>query len=452
MLQAGITRGSWCAPKKQCAAGRGASTQKNFDYSGSQRLLSPVWSHLSDLVVESAEGCWITTVNGGRYLDFSSGIGVVNTGHRHPKVVQAIRQQIEHGVLHAQLNIMYHKSVLELAARLSRLVPQKDLSPQMFFSNSGAEAVEAAIKLSRHATKKQNIICFEGSLHGRTIGTMSISHNRVGYRTGYQPLMSGVFTAPFPYCLHCSKKTGTVCCQDPIADIEKLLLQSTSPSETAAVIIEPVQGEGGYIPAPNNFLQSLRGLCTQHNILLIVDEIQTGFGRTGKLFATEHSGVIPDITIFAKGIASGMPLSGISASSELMSRWLPGSHGGTYGGNAVSCAAAVATIDIIEEENLLANANERGKQLREGLETLKKKFPVRDIRGEGLMIGLEFDSLVPTGTATQISQACLKQGLVLLTTSIFETVRLIPPLTITSQEIDMGLDRFKKACESVFSK
>ncbi|MBN1667928.1 MAG: aminotransferase class III-fold pyridoxal phosphate-dependent enzyme, partial [Anaerolineales bacterium] len=265
--------------------------------------LSPVWTHYTSIVVERGEGCYLYDQEGNAYLDFTCGIGVTNTGHCHPHVVEAIRKQAGL-LLHGQVNIVYHKPLLELVAELRGIVPPE--LDVFFFSNSGAEAIEGAMKLARQATGRTNIIVFQGSFHGRTVGTMSLTTSKTVYRVGYQPLMSGVFVAPYPYAYRFgwdAEKTSQWC----LDELEFLLLTQTAPQETAAILIEPVLGEGGYVVPPASFLKGLREICDRHGILLILDEVQSGFGRTGRWFAHEHFGVTPDIMTVAKGIASGLP-------------------------------------------------------------------------------------------------------------------------------------------------
>jgi len=278
---------------------------------------------------------------------------------------------------------------------------------------------------------------------------MSLTTSKTIYRSGFGPLMPGVFVAPFPYSHHCPNLSPQECCNSAIADLELLLKQQTSPSETAALLIEPILGEGGYVPPPKDFLKILREICNKNNILMICDEVQTGFGRTGKFFAVEHFNVVPDILVFAKGIASGFPLSGIASTDKLMQTQPPGSMGGTYSGNAVSCAAACATIDLMKKENILANVNERGSELRDGLLKLQKKYPlISDVRGLGLMIGVEFDKKkAPHGFANNLSKSLVNHGMLLLTTSCFETVRFIPPLNVSKDEIAKGLQIFDHTLE-----
>lgn len=412
--------------------------------------LSPVWYRYTDLVAARGEGCYIYDRQGNRYLDFTSGIGVTNTGHCHPKVVQAIQEQAGR-LLHGQVNIIHHEPLLELVQELRTIVPPT--LDGMFFSNSGAEAVEGALKLARQATGKPNVIVFQGSFHGRTVGTMSLTTSKTIYRHGYQPLMPGVFIAPYPYAFRYgweAEQTSAWCLQE----LEFILTTQTAPEETAAVLIEPVLGEGGYVVPPPGFLQGLREICDRHSMLLILDEIQSGIGRTGAWFAFEHFDVAPDILTIAKGLASGLPLSGVLASQELMHRWRPGSHGGTYGGNAVACAASVATIQTIREEGLLENARQRGGQLLSGLRHLQEDHPsIGDVRGLGLMVGLEFvdERGSPNKTAAKhVVQRSQEDGLLLLTCGPWDnTIRFMPPLIVTESQIAEALDKLESGLESL---
>ncbi len=333
--------------------------------------MSPSWSRIFNFVAERAEGSYIYTSDGRRLLDFTCGIGVTNTGHCHPKVVEAIRAQAGN-FLHAQVNIVIHKPMLQLIEELRTIVPPSiDL---FFFANSGAEAVENAIKIARGATGRQNVIVFSGSFHGRTAGTMVLTTSKTVYRSGFGPLPSGVFVAPFPYAFRL-KMTEAEASEYALEQLEYLLASQTSPRETAAILIESVLGEGGYVAPPVSFMKALREICDKHGILLIFDEVQSGFGRTGKWFALEHFHVEPDIMTAAKGIASGMPLSGVFSRTDIMRKLDVGSIGGTYGGNAVSCAAGVATIQAMREDHMLENASERGLQLMTGLCKLQEEYP-----------------------------------------------------------------------------
>jgi len=418
--------------------------------SESMSHVSSVWPRLTDIVVERAEGCYIYGQNGQTYLDFTCGIAVTNTGHCHPRVVEAIRAQAGK-ILHGQVNIVLHQPLLDLIGELRTVVsPQLD---RYFFKNSGSETVEAAVKLARVATKRPNVIVFQGAFHGRTVGTMSMTTSKTIYRAGYQPLMPGVFVAPFPYAYRyrgVPEQTMDWC----LDELRYLLLTQTAPEETAAMGIEPVLGEGGYVVPPSGFLEGLREICDEHGILLIADEIQSGFGRTGRWFAHEHFDVVPDIMVIAKGLASGLPLAGVIAPMELMERWVPGSEGGTYGGNAVACAAAVATIQAIRDEGMVENAQARGEQLMSGLRQLQERYPrIGDVRGLGLMVGVEFTD--PQGkpdkkSAKAVQQACKEERLLLLTCGTWDnTIRVIPPLVVSTDQIEDGLARFERALARV---
>lgn len=417
----------------------------------SKAHLSPVWTHLSDIVVERGEGCYLYDSDGTAYLDFTSGIGVTNTGHSHPKIVKAIQEQAGK-LLHGQTNVVYSRPLLELVDRLRTVVPER--LDGFFFSNSGAEAVEGAVKLARQATGRRNIIVFQGSFHGRTNQAMAMTTSKTVYRAGYQPLAAGVFVAPFPYAYRYGwdEQTAVDFCLD---ELELMLKSQTAPEETAAMVIEPVLGEGGYIPAPPAFTKGLREICDRYGILLVFDEVQSGFGRTGKFFALEHSGVVPDILVMAKGLASGMPMSAIAAPLDLMKRWTTGTHGGTYGGNPVAAAAAVATIKVIQEEGLLANAEARGQQLRDALEEMQVRWPfLGDVRGWGLMVGLEIG--VPgrgpdKDLATRIQAQCLDGNLLLLTCGTYgNVIRWIPPLVVSESQINDALLIMEEGFEEIF--
>lgn len=408
--------------------------------------ISPVWSRSASVVADRGEGIYLYDVDGKKYIDFTSGIGVTNTGHAHPKVVQAVQAQAGK-ILHAQANIVYHEPMIQLTEALSQILPETLNS--YFFSNSGAEAVEAAVKLARAATGKQNVIVFQGSFHGRTHATMAMTTSKTIYRAGYQPLVPGIFVAPFPYAYYYGwdEETAVDFC---IKELKRLLKMQTAPSETAAIVIEPELGEGGYIPAPDSFMHKLRQICDEYGILLIADEVQSGFGRTGEWFGIDHSGVTPDILIMAKGLASGMPLSGIAAPRELMDKWPPGSHGGTYGGNAVSCAAAVATIQVLREENLIENAQKMGSVLTTGLRKLQETHSeIGDVRGWGLMIATEFTT--PKGEpwgeqASAVTKKCHEEGLMLLTCGAYgNVIRWIPPLIVSQDQLQEALGIFESA-------
>ncbi|GAB4504130.1 MAG: aminotransferase class III-fold pyridoxal phosphate-dependent enzyme [Anaerolineales bacterium] len=412
--------------------------------------MSPVWGRIFNFVAERAEGSYIYTTDGRKLLDFTCGIGVTNTGHCHPKVVEAIREQA--GLfLHAQANIVIHKPMLRLIEELRQIVPPS--IDGFFFSNSGAEAVEGAVKLARAATGKQNIIVFSGSFHGRTAGTMALTTSKTIYRAGFGPLPSGVFVAPFPYAFRLGMSEEQASAY-ALEQLEHLLASQTAPKETAAILIESVLGEGGYVVPPVSFMKGLREIADKHGILLIFDEVQSGFGRTGTWFALEHFGVVPDIITSAKGLASGMPLSGVFSRLDLMKKWETGSHGGTYGGNAVACAAGVATIRAMREEKMLENATQRGVQLMTGLRKLQEEYPqIGDVRGKGLMIGTEFvidgKPQKAKPVVKDILHAAEEAGLLLLNCGTYDnTIRWIPPLNVTAEQINDGLQAFTSALKT----
>lgn len=411
---------------------------------------------LSTEVLESGSGSYVTTVEGRKMLDFTSGIGVTNLGHCHPAVTKAAQAQVGK-LVHGQVNIAFQKSYLDLVDALLPLMPHKSLDT-FFFWNSGAEAVEAAVKLARHATKKQNVIVMQGSYHGRTFGTMAMTRSKTVYGENYAPLMPGVFSVPFPYCRQCSLATRSDgrfgfenCCMDPVLQLELLLKRETAPSDTAAIVVETVLGEGGYVPPPAGYLAKLREICDKNNILLIVDEVQCGFGRTGKMFAIEHYQVRPDIMIMAKGIANGFPLSGIVSRKEIMDLQKPGSMGGTYAGNAVSCAAGVAVAQAFKEEKILKNVEARGAELRAALDAAWKDAEtgrlIHDVRGLGLMLAVECTP--DKGFASKIQAKCMEKDMLVLTTSIYDTLRFIPPLNITKEDMAAGIKIITDAIKEV---
>ena len=412
--------------------------------------LSNVWFKVTELEVVSGSGCTVTTAGGDEYLDFSSGIAVTSTGHCHPKVVAAIREQAGK-FIHAQVNVYRHPLLEQLATRLAGITPAN--IDTFFFANSGAEATEAAVKLARQATRRPNVIVMDGAFHGRTMMAMAMTTSKTGYRSGYQPLPAGVFVAPFPRPFEWNVDEATAV-ERSLAELERLLTAQTAPSETAAIVIEPVLGEGGYLPAPAAYLQGVREICDAHGILLVADEVQSGFARTGKMFAVEHAPVVPDIIVMAKGIASGFPISGIGASADLMSQWPQGAHGGTYGGNPIGCAAALATIDVIESEQLVDNARDRGRQLVDALTKLKADDPgIGDVRGLGLMIGTELvdHERGPAASRTAaILRHCLDESNVIFMNcgTANNVLRWMPPLIVTAAEIDRGIAAFAAALKA----
>ncbi len=411
--------------------------------------LAPVWSHLSPLRPVRGEGVHLFDEAGERWTDFTSGIGVVNTGHAHPHVVAALREQAER-LLFAQVGVAPSPLVFALAERLASVSPEG--IDTFFFANSGAEATEAAVKLARHATGRPNVVVFQGSFHGRTHLTMAMTTSKTVYRHRYPGLAGAIAVAPFPYAYRYGWSEDEAVAF-ALRELDQLLASQSAPDETAAFVIEPVLGEGGYVPAPTAFLTGLRERADRHGILLVIDEVQTGFGRTGTLWNVTQHGVRPDVVIMAKGLGSGLPISGIGARAELMARWERGTHGGTYGGGSLlPIAAAHATLDVMEREALPANAAARGERLRSGLRALQRRYSaIGDVRGPGLMVGVEFGD--PGGgpdgaTARAVQRACMDERLLLLTCGSFDQViRWIPPLVVSDAQIDEALATFARALE-----
>ena len=412
--------------------------------------LSPLLKQSSTVCAERGEGCWLTATDGKSYLDFTAGIGVTSTGHCHPTVVAAAQEQVGK-LIHAQYTTVTHQPMLNLAEKLVAKMPQEIDS--IAFSNSGSEAVEMALRLARHATRRANIIVFNGGFHGRTIGAASLTTSGTKVRNGFHPMMAGVVVAPFPHAWRYgwSEEEATRFC---LAELDQILKTQTAPEDTAAMIIEPVQGEFGYYPANSTFMQGLAERCKKHGILLICDEIQAGYGRSGSFWSHQHFGITPDIVITAKGLASGFPLSAIAASKTLMAKGLAGSQGGTYGANAVSCAAALATLQVLDSENLVANAAERGQQLWDHLQALRPQYPLlADLRGKGLMLGLEVAEApgqpLPD-LAASLATACEEEGLLLLRCGTDgQIIRWLPPLVVSEAEIDDAVQRFTRALKRV---
>ncbi|MGX2993847.1 aspartate aminotransferase family protein [Streptomyces sp. JNUCC 64] len=409
--------------------------------------LSPVLKQATPVVAARGEGVHLFDAEGRRYLDFTSGVGVTSTGHCHPRVVEAVREQAGR-LLHGQYTTVLHDPLLTLTERLGEVLPSGVDS--VFYATAGTEAVEAALRLARHATGRQNVIVFEGSFHGRTLGAASLTTAGTRFRAGIGPLMPGVAVAPFPYAFRLGLD-GERAVQAALRGLDRVLATVSAPAETAAVFVEPVLGEGGYVPAPAGFLAGLRERADRHGFLLVVDEIQTGFGRTGRFWAHQHhDGVVPDVLITAKGLASGLPLSAIAAPEALMSRAWPGSQGGTYGGNPLACAAALATLDVIRDEDLVANAAAQGARLLDGLRTVAAGVPaVADVRGLGLMAGVEFrhaDGSPDPDTARAAQRAAAELGLLLLTCGTdLNVVRMIPALVVTAEQIDEAVALWAKA-------
>ncbi|KUG54424.1 4-aminobutyrate aminotransferase [Serinicoccus chungangensis] len=412
--------------------------------------LSPMLKQATPVIADRGEGAVIFDEQDRRYLDFTAGIGVTSTGHAHPDVVAAAQEQVAK-IIHAQYTTVMHRPLLDLVERMSEVLPEG--LDSMFFANSGSEAVEAALRLARQATGRPNIVAFHGGFHGRTVAAASLTTSGTKFRSGFAPLMPGVAVSPFPNPTHYgwSQEQAT---DFALRELDHLLQTVTAPQDTAAFLVEPVLGEGGYVPASAEFLAGLRERADRHGILLVVDEVQTGWGRTGRFWGHDHFGVRPDVLITAKGIASGFPLSGIAASQELMGRAWPGSQGGTYGANAVACAAALATLDVMRREDLVGNAAARGEQLRGRLTAAAREHAeITDVRGLGLMLGSEFrtaDGEPDGATATRAQQAAAEHGLLLLTCGAWgQVVRFIPALVVTEEQVDEAGDLWQKSLADV---
>lgn len=413
-------------------------------------LLSLNLSHdWPNIPVDRAQGVYVYGSDGRRYLDFSSGMATVNTGHGHPEVVKAARDQIDR-LVHGPVGVVMYEPILRLAYELGRVLPEGLNS--FFFSNAGAEAVEGGLKLARYVTGRPGIIAFHGAFHGRTMGAVSVTTSKAKYRLHYEPVVGAVHHLPYAYCYRCAYgQRREACSLECLAALQRLFDHVISPAEVAVILLEPIQGEGGYVVPPVEFLQGIRKICDRHGILLMFDEVQTGFGRTGSMFAAQAFGVVPDIMAIAKGIASGFPLSATVASRELMARWTPGSHGTTFGGNPVSCAAALATLEVFRKEGLVERSRSLGEYALNRLKAMAGRYQcIGDIRGRGLMIGIEF--VRPGGSepypdlVQAVLERCLAGGLILYPCGTFsQVIRFIPPLVVTENELDRGLDILEEA-------
>jgi len=432
---------------------------------------SPSYTRDYPLAVDHGEGCWLTDVDGNEFLDLTAGIAVCATGHSHPKVVDAVTEQAKK-LIHMSGTDFFYGPMGELAERLADTAPWGKHGTRVFFTNSGTESVEAAFKLARYATGRKRMVAFQGAFHGRTMGSLSLTASKITQVRGFTPLVPGVTHVPYGYCYRCAYNLKYPSCGIHCVWTldENLFTSMCPPDEVAALIVEPIQGEGGYVVPPPGYLEALRELTQKHGILLIFDEVQSGMGRTGKLWAHEHWDVQPDIITSAKGIASGMPLGAMIARKELMD-WPPGSHATTFGGNPVACAAALATLDLLESE-LMENATTVGSYLVEKLHALQKKYPViGDVRGKGLMVGAELieepntppltpreeiqeetgedlagvsigRDLFPGRNATRrdaIVQLAFQKGLLLLGCGR-NALRFSPPLIVTKGEVDVAMD------------
>jgi 4-aminobutyrate aminotransferase len=421
-----------------------------------EKVVSPSYTRCYPLVVEKGDGAMVEDVDGNRFLDFNAGIAVVATGHCHPQVVEAIQKQAAR-LIHMSGTDFYYEELTALAEKLNEIAPG-GVARRVSFGNSGAEAMEGAIKLARYATKRDKIIAFFGSFHGRTMGALSLTSRRAVQRAGFGPLIPGVVHAPYPYCYRCPYgQKPESCAVECVKHIEDTLLKTICPAEeTAAIVVEPVQGEGGYIVPPQKFFDELARVATENGILLVFDEVQSGMGRTGKMFAAEHFDAVPDIMSVAKGIASGMPVGATVARADLMT-WPPGAHASTFGGNPVACAAALVTIELLQRE-LVDNAARMGAYLMERLRQWPARFPiVGDVRGLGLMIGIELvrdqtsKEKLPSGLRDRVVELAFRRGLLILGAGD-NVLRLCPPLIITRDQCDFALDTLEACLQQVIAE
>jgi len=410
-----------------------------------EKLLAPIFSQdWPNLPVTRAEGLYLYGLDGKRYMDFMAAFGAVNVGHNHPAVIAAAREQMEKQV-HGAVGVTLHESVLRLAETLPEILPGG--LDMFFFGNSGAEAVEGCIKLARNVTGRPGIIAFTGGFHGRTYGAASLTASKSSYRVGLEPFLPSVYHVPYADPYHSSHPDDpSQCVREALHSLRTVLDRMVAPEQVAAMVVEPIQGEGGYVVPPKEFLQGLREICSRHGIMLVFDEVQSGFGRTGEWFAAQYFGIEPDLMAIAKGIASGFPLGAVCAKGEVMSRWTPTVHGTTFGGNPISCAAALATIETIRKEGLLKKARESGDYLLSRLRELQAKYEViGDVRGVGLMIGMEL--IVPgsdrepnPAAAKKVLNEALSRGMLMYPCGIrSQVIRVAPPLNITREQIDEGL-------------
>ncbi len=440
----------------QVGNGQGQKTKTLLEKK--QQFVAQGISALAPIFVESAKGAVLKDIDGNDYLDFYGGIGVVNAGHCPESVVTAIKEQAEK-LLHTCFMVGMYEPYVELAEKLCQIT-SGDHAKKAMFVNSGAEAVENAIKIAKAYTKRPGVISFEGGFHGRTLLTMSLTSKVKPYKHEFGPFAPEVYKAPAANCYRCMYKSEYPSCNMACLEhFERFFISEVEPEKIAAMIIEPVQGEGGFIVPPKEFLIGLKKICEKHGIVFIADEVQSGFARTGKMFACEHYGVVPDLMTMAKGIASGMPLSAVVGKAEIMDAPTPGRIGGTYGGNPVSCAAALATIDLMEKENLSDKAAKIGRIIVSRMKELQRKYPqIGDVRGLGSMVAIELvkDPLTkePHKEAVPaIIQECFKRGLLTMGAGIFgNVIRFLPPLVITDEQLETGLKIFEKSLDQVLGK
>lgn len=393
---------------------------------------------MTQIYADRAENAEVWDIEGNRYIDFAAGIAVVNTGHRHPKVIEAVKKQLDR-FTHTCHQVLPYENYVNLAERLNARVPG-DFAKKTIFVSTGAEAVENAVKIARAATGRNAIVAFSGAFHGRTFMTMSMTGKVFPYKAGFGAMPADVFHAPFPIELH------GVSVEHSLGELNRLFKADVDPARVAAIILEPVQGEGGFYEAPKAFMSELRKICDEHGILLIADEVQTGFARTGKVFAMEHHNVAPDLTTMAKGLAGGFPLAAVTGRAEVMDAANPGGLGGTYGGNPIGIAASHAVLDVIDEEELCDRANYLGSRLKQRLESLRSDVPeIADIRGPGFMNAIEFNLPASTTPSAEFANAvkaeALTHGLILLTCGVHgNVIRFLAPITIQDEVFSEALD------------
>ncbi|MBW1649521.1 MAG: 4-aminobutyrate--2-oxoglutarate transaminase [Deltaproteobacteria bacterium] len=404
----------------------------------------------SERYISSAKGSLLTDSQGKEYIDFAGGIAVMNIGHSHPKVVEALKKQAEK-FTHTCFMVNPYQSAIKLAEKLCAATPG-NFAKSAFFANSGAEAVENAIKIARYYTKKKGIIAFENAFHGRTLLAMTLTGKVKPYKYGFGPFAPEIYKIPYAYCYRCPFNLKYPECDIYCAEnLKDFFIKGIDPENTAAVIVEPIQGEGGFITPPKEYFQKIKKICEENNILFIADEIQTGIGRTGKMFAMQHYNVIPDITLTAKSLAAGMPLSAIVGKKEIINSVHPAGIGGTYNANPLSCEAALAVFDIIETENILQQAKALGENLKSHLENLKAEYQIiGDVRGIGAMIAMELVKDRKKKTPAQeeakaLTKYCLDKGLILLSCGVYgNVIRFLMPLTIPERLLSKGLEIIKE--------
>ncbi|MBI5599467.1 MAG: aspartate aminotransferase family protein [Deltaproteobacteria bacterium] len=423
---------------------------KNSAMEKTRKFLTPALVFHTGISVKKARGIYVEGADGRKYMDFASGLATLSLGHCHPAVVRAASAQLRK-FIHSGC-IFHYGAVGDLAERLADKTPAG--MDMFFFSNSGAEAIEGAIKLARFSTGRQWVLAFTGGFHGRTTGALSLTTSAARYRKNYHPLLPSVLYAPYPYCFRCPfSNNPATCSMECFGYLEWMLEHIATPDEVACAVIEPVLGEGGYVVPPPEYLRKLRKLCDRFHILLVMDEVQTGFGRTGRWFASEHSGVRPDIMVMAKAMASGLPLGAIASTRKIMKGWPPGAHGTTFGGNPVACAAASAVIGVIEKQGLVENSRKVGEYAMARLKSLKEKHPcIGDVRGAGLMIGVEFvkkDGRTPDAVVLKrLMKECEKRGLIIVECGRHKNVaRFMPPLIIKEKEMEKALSIFEDSLD-----